>query len=414
MQAAEATDCAMQVLVVHPPEQRLPEGTADLLSNAGWDVTPICDYAAAATMACTGAVDLVILVAPEDHAADDRQRDHFDALLQVIDHQRIAGLVLTDAPTSMPAKVDSLIDMVERDVSLLELRGRLSIIERYHAMIKRLERELSDVQRVGERLHDHFREVDEEMRLAGSLQRDFLPDLSKPFGNVQFAASYWPASWVSGDIFDVFRVDDDTTGFYIADAVGHGMAAGLLTMFIKRAVMSQGTDGQKATIFSPSESMVALNAALVEQALPNCQFVTACYGLLCHRTCTLRLARGGHPYPLLIKGDGEIRELCIPGGLLGIFGDEQFPTLEISLRPGEKLLLYTDGAELLFKGEPSASRGSFADARHLPSWRDLLRTRPTCGVHELIEHIDSQLRHYSTTVHVRDDMTVLGFEMLPA
>ena len=134
------------------------------------------------------------------------------------------------------------------------------------------------------------------------LQRDFLPRITGPIENVGIATIYRPASSVSGDIFDIFRIDEDHTGFYIADAVGHGMAASLLTMFIKRAIVPKRVDGNDYVILTPSETLTNLNDALADQSLPNYQFVTACYGLINHRTLTLQYARGGHPYPLLITG----------------------------------------------------------------------------------------------------------------
>ena len=51
---------------------------------------------------------------------------------------------------------------------------------------------------------------------------------------MQFHTLFRPASHVSGDLYDVMRLDEDHIGFYMADAVGHGMPAALLTMFIKR------------------------------------------------------------------------------------------------------------------------------------------------------------------------------------
>ena len=99
-------------------------------------------------------------------------------------------------------------------------------------------------------------------------------------------------------MFDVVRIDKDHTGIYIADAVGHGLAASLLTMFIKRAIVPKREADHGHTVLDPAEVLTVLNDVLAEQSLPNCQFVTACYAVLDHRTLTLRYARGGHPAPL--------------------------------------------------------------------------------------------------------------------
>ena len=117
----------------------------------------------------------------------------------------------------------------------------------------------------------------------------------------------------------------------------------LLTMFIKRSVVSKRVEGGSYSILDPAETMAILNDSLVDQALPNCQFVTACYGVINHRTLMLQHARAGHPYPILMPLDGTCSELKSTGALLGLFKDEVFETTQTQLEPGDKLFLYTDG-----------------------------------------------------------------------
>src|SRR6185295_2848496 len=165
---------------------------------------------------------------------------------------------------------------------------------------------------------------------------DFLPNTREPVGGLKFATVFRPATWVSGDMFDVFRIDEENIGVYIADAVGHGLAAGLLTMFIKRAITPKRIDAGSYSVLNPSEIMVALNDVLTEQSLPQCQFVTACYALINHRTLHLQYARGGHPYPVLITAEGIVSEVKTPGGLLGISKGEDFPSHHSVLQRGDK------------------------------------------------------------------------------
>ncbi len=395
----------MQVLLVNSAEKNLPEGTTDLVRSLGWDLTSTPTYHDAVEVAGTGSFDAVIMTAPDPGDARDGRDVDFEAFLRVMDAQRTAGIMVGRSPSTSAPGAQSLIDTVDGEVTLPELRGRLAMIERYHAVLKHLEHELNNMQRLGKRLNRHFREVDQEMRLAGRLQRDFLPDLRNPIDNVQFAAVYRPASWVSGDMFDVFRIDEDHTGFYLADAVGHGMAAGLLTMFIKRAIVTKHVEGSGYEVLSPSDVIAGLNNALTEQSLPNCQFVTACYGLLNHRTLKLRYARGGHPYPILITRDGIISDLKTPGGLLGIFKSEEFPVFEMQLHVGDKVLLYTDGIELVFQNADSESLDVKAYHRALKS----LASQPIRG---MMTQIESQLDREIGSLDPRDDITIIGMEII--
>lgn len=396
----------MQVLVVNPPEQALPEGTADLIRSIGWHMTSAGSYGDAINAAGSGSIDAVIMTAPDPALAEGADDREFNTLLRVLDARRMAGVVITHDPGPNAPGGQSLIDTVDRQVSLAELRGRLTMIERYHGLVKRLERELNNMQRLGKRLNDHFREVDQEMLLAARLQRDFLPDVTNPIEGVQFATIYRPASWVSGDMFDVFRVDGDRIGFYIADVVGHGMAASLLTMFIKRAIMPKPADGSDVTVLTPSDTMKTLNDMLVDQSLADCQFVTGCCGLLNHHTLTLQYARGGHPYPILITAEGAVSDLKSPGGLLGVFKDEKFPTFETQLHPGDKLLLYTDGIELaLPRGNPNS-----LEIMPLHPVLQPIASRP---IQVIMTHIESLLDNETGWVDLRDDVTIVGLEILP-
>src|SRR5260221_832124 len=83
-----------------------------------------------------------------------------------------------------------------------------------------------------------------------------------------------PAGYVSGDLYDVARLDETHVAFCIVDAVGHGMPAALLTMFIKRALVSKEIGPGGYRLLPPSETMRRLNYALVEQNLSAATFST--------------------------------------------------------------------------------------------------------------------------------------------
>ncbi len=394
----------MQVLVVDPPGSGLPDETVGVLRQSGWDITPAADYGQALELARTGSVDAVLISEPANTSNNNELPSSFNNLLRTIETQGLAAVMVSDKPDSRPGNPKTLIERVHRDVSPGELRGRFAMIERYQAHFKQVEQELRNMERLGKQLNQHFLEVDQEMRLAGRLQRDFLPQLQKPIGNVRFASLFRPASWVSGDIFDVFRIDEQHTGFYVADAVGHGMAASLLTMFIKQALVPKRVEGESYAVLTPSETLAHLNDALAEQELPNCQFITACYGLLDHRTWTFQYARAGHPYPILFTSDGAVSELKSGGGLLGLFQGAEFPTGETQLHPGDKLLLYTDGMELAFQ-EESKGLDSTAYRRTFDAFANL-------PIDEMIRSIEAALEQDTGSLSPQDDVTIVGAEIL--
>ncbi|MFQ5589843.1 MAG: PP2C family protein-serine/threonine phosphatase [Phycisphaerae bacterium] len=397
----------MRALIVNPLDQPLPEGTSDLFDGLGWDVVTARDYRDGVDAVRSGSITAVLLPEPAN-PSEARDRDGaFADLMKLVHAQRIAAVVLADSASPTAAPRMSLVDVVDRHTSIAELRGRFAMIERYHFHFQRMEMELRTMERLGKRLHEHFQEFEQEMQLAGRLQRDFLPRIDGPIHNVHFATIYRPASWVSGDTFDVFRVDERYTGIYVADAVGHGMAASLLTMFIRRAIVPKQVHGDRYTVFSPSETMTALNDALVDQALPNCQFVTVCYCLFDHKNLTLQYARGGHPYPLLITAGGALSELKASGGLLGLARGQEFPTFETQMSAGDKLLLYTDGVELAFQRgndgplDTTAYRRVFEETAALP-------------LTQMLREVEAKLDDDVGSLNPEDDITIAGFEVLAA
>ena len=114
----------------------------------------------------------------------------------------------------------------------------------------------------------------EQLRMAGLVQRDFLPRQLPNCDRLRWDTIFLPAEWVSGDIYDIARLDEEHIGFYVADVVGHGMPAALLTIFLKQALVMRQTTGNSYHIFSPAEVMANLNIRMTEQKLAVNQFIT--------------------------------------------------------------------------------------------------------------------------------------------
>jgi|CXWL01.1.fsa_nt_gi sigma-B regulation protein RsbU (phosphoserine phosphatase) len=393
----------MQLLFVNPSNRTLPEALTGAGSDCGWTVSRASNYHQALETAGHETVDAAIVPAPPPGSVNEFRE--FDNLLRILDSRRIATLILSDSASPAVEDSRSLLETVRTDISAAELRGRLAMIARYHGLVKRLEQELNNMERLSKRLNLHFRDIDQEMRLAGRLQRDFLPNTREPIGNLRFASVFRPASWVSGDMFDIFRIDETHSGIYIADAVGHGMAAGLLTMFIKRAIVPKRIDASGYSVLSPSEIIAALNDALAEQSLPQCQFVTACYALINHQTLDFQFARGGHPYPILITRDGIVSEVKTPGGLLGLFKGEEFAAHHSTLRTGDKVIFYTDGIELAFASDDPLGQS-------MPTHMRFFEQHASMPINDLMACMERHLDGQNGSLHPADDVSLIGLEVI--
>jgi sigma-B regulation protein RsbU (phosphoserine phosphatase) len=243
----------------------------------------------------------------------------------------------------------------------------------------------------------------DELRLAGLVQKDFLPEKMPNCDKLRWAAVFLPTEAVSGDIYDVKPVDKQNVGFYVADVVGHGMPAALLTIFVKQAIIMCESVQNNGSVLSPAELMKNVNMRMSEQKLSDFQFATCCYCLLNINTLQLTYCGAGHPYPILIRQKEQPQCLKTEDLLLGIFKQAQYSQQTIQLQGGDKLLLYTDGAEPFIsnsKGtDPFNFRKEFREITDLP-------------IAEMMDKFTMLVQNQKTGPSEIDDITAVGLEIL--
>ncbi len=180
--------------------------------------------------------------------------------------------------------------------------------------------------------------VRDEIEVARQLQRQLLPQHSPPISGYVFEHSYRTANDIGGDYYDFLPLDDGRWALVIADASGHGMAAGLL-MAITNATLKLGIDLDP----EPLKVVELVNRALVRTS-DRRSFVTLFYGLLDPEHGTLDFVSAGHPFPMVRRAtSGEVEELGRGALPLGVRKELQLTTGSTRLLPGDLLLLYTDG-----------------------------------------------------------------------
>jgi sigma-B regulation protein RsbU (phosphoserine phosphatase) len=223
----------------------------------------------------------------------------------------------------------------------------------------------AEASRAHARLHQMHRQLDYELKLAQRIQAGLLPQTLPQVPRVRFAVHYVLHGRVGGDFYDVFRLDENHLGLYVADAMGHGIPASLLTIFVKKGVRAKEVFGRQYRLVPPDEVLERLNRDLLEQDLPENPFITIVYCLFNHTDGTLRFARAGHPYPLYVPAAGPPQLWRQEGLLLGVL-DARFPARDYRLLPGDKLLLYSDGIDCArFEDQPEGTESLLAcAARH--------------------------------------------------
>ena len=158
------------------------------------------------------------------------------------------------------------------------------------------------------------------------------------------AAYYHTASpdELGGDFYDVFAIDGERWGFFLGDVCGKGPAAAAVTSVARYTLRA-------AAMHDPAAALGTLNAVLHERyAGGDLRYCTAVFGTLRSNPVTgqvvVRFASGGHPPPLLVRADGRCEFLLSQDGtLIGILPSSKFPQTDVTLEPGDMLLLYSDG-----------------------------------------------------------------------
>ncbi len=323
-------------------------------------------------------------------------------VLDQLNSRSIATLVW-GACSDLP--VSEILQSLPADASVDEVVGRMATMAQLAPVLRRMNAELSRLQRLGQQLNRHFEEIDKEMRMAGRLQRDFMPRNLPQLPMVRFGQLYRPAAWVSGDIYDAFRVDEEHVAIFVADAMGHGTAAGLMTMFLRKLLVPKVVRNDSYELASPADVLGELHEGLARQELPNAQFVTAAYGLLNTRTLEFRLARAGHPYPLWIDSSGKLREIVADGGLLGV-GDIPPECVEtrVQLEPGDKIVFYTDGIEEQFVAPDESPGGG-------RRYTETLQRYAALDLQVMLETVAHDLDHQEGSLNPADDVTLVAMQL---
>jgi sigma-B regulation protein RsbU (phosphoserine phosphatase) len=286
-----------------------------------------------------------------------------------------------------------------------ELTGRIKALCDIRSPMRRMNEELNRLRRRDAQTNLGTRYFDEQLRLAGEIQRDLLPDAMPDTAPLTIHTLYLPADFVSGDIYDVSRLDEDHVGLSIADATGHGLPAALLTFLVKNSFRGKTIHGDSYRIREPDEVLAGLNAELLGTRLSGCQFITALHAVLNRTACQIRWARGGLPYPVLIRPHALPRRLASNGCLVGAFENPCFEVTTHHFEPGDTLLFFTDGLEaLLLKHDQAFSTGQIEDS----TWvRRVSKEGPAAAmaaIRKLASEIPDQ-------VWRKDDIALLAVEM---
>jgi sigma-B regulation protein RsbU (phosphoserine phosphatase) len=188
-----------------------------------------------------------------------------------------------------------------------------------------------------EQIAQQLVEINIELEMARQIQLSILPRETPKISGLEIVARYLPMTSVAGDFYDFIIVDEQHVGILMADVSGHGLPSALIASMLQVALTAQ-----VAHASDPARVLSGLNRALCGKFERN--FVTAAYVFVDMEKNQLTYAGAGHP-PLLFwrKSDGKVTEVLENGMVLGMFDEAPYTSLQLSIAPGDRGVLYTDG-----------------------------------------------------------------------
>ncbi|PWB52976.1 MAG: hypothetical protein C3F13_10155 [Anaerolineales bacterium] len=235
--------------------------------------------------------------------------------------------------------------------------------------------------------------MERELQLAREIQMTFLPDRLPDLPGWDICAHWQPARQVSGDFYDVLKLDGNRIGLVIADVADKGMPAALFMTLIRTLIRSTAKEKP-----SPAAVLKQVNDLLFPDSKHGL-FVTVFYGVISLDTGEFVYANAGHNPPIIINARQEgLVELTRTSIALGIFDDIEVTERYIQINPGDLVFLYTDGITEAF----SVGEEMFGTQRLF----DLLSKHGFTTCADLLEMIVGSVLEFIRGAEISDDMTL--------
>ncbi|MGD8440930.1 MAG: PP2C family protein-serine/threonine phosphatase, partial [Holophagae bacterium] len=186
------------------------------------------------------------------------------------------------------------------------------------------------------RHHDRLR-MKQELEYAREIQLSMLPRSAPEIGWLDLASLSLPATEVGGDYYDYFELDADRLAVVVGDVTGHGVASGLVLSGVRSSLNLLHDD-----MAHPSAVLDRVNRMLKRTSAPR-MHMTLAVALLDRREATLLISTAGHPPALLRRLGGDVIEVGSGAFPLGAMEHSSYLEDRVEIRPGDVVLLYSDG-----------------------------------------------------------------------
>ncbi|MBN2897819.1 MAG: SpoIIE family protein phosphatase [Clostridia bacterium] len=187
-----------------------------------------------------------------------------------------------------------------------------------------------------------------ELEYAKRIQQSLLPLKKLSFKNTIFMSEYFPCERLSGDFYDIYRIDDENIGMYVLDVSGHGISAALMTMFCNNYIKSTERLIKRYRGLKPHRNLRHFYEEFNKMNFPEEMHMVIFFASYNITTRVLTYCSGGmNCYPIVVKASGEAFYLDQSSGFpickMSDFFTPEYVSARVELERGDRVVFYTDG-----------------------------------------------------------------------
>jgi len=239
--------------------------------------------------------------------------------------------------------------------------------------------------------------MDREFQLARQIQRTFLPESLPSIEGYDTDVRWRTARQVGGDFYDIFKLTDNHYGIVIADVSDKGLAASLYMTVARTLLRAAALESH-----SPARTLEKVNDLFLLNSETGL-FVTIFYAILDTDSGNMVYSNAGHNIPYLMRAsDHKLQELKGGGIAIGALPDIKLPEVDITLNPGDALVLHTDGVTETF----NSSGEMYGDKRY----RKTLLHAMGLEASQILDLIEAEISDFRRSAPLSDDLTLVAIK----
>ena len=201
--------------------------------------------------------------------------------------------------------------------------------------------DITEQKKIENELLKHYEKLKADINFAKHIQHRALPLDGTYWNAMELNSVYRPSEDLGGDLYDIIQMNPSESLLYIADVSGHGITSSLLTIFLRQMLRGRVGEGK----VDLNEILGLLQKNYQEMDLDKEQYLTILFCLYNKESKEVSFLNAGHNCPpVMIKGNGEIREIRVSGMPVCNFMEKtEHQLVKVPVETGDRIILYTDG-----------------------------------------------------------------------